>query len=139
MNNLLYSDGGEFIIVAIAIIWSALCLILFFKVWDMTNNVKKILDILTIQYGIEEPENKPQLDLNPRNFCQPKKGATKKKVECDDTVMIFFKECTELFRKCNSKEEFENQVDYIIDKYLKKNGNDYSYLKDGLWDQLKQL
>lgn len=33
--------------VFLAIVWTLLCIILFFKIWGMTNNVKKILDILS--------------------------------------------------------------------------------------------
>lgn len=36
----------EFFIGILALIWSILCLVLFFKIWGMTNDVREILDCL---------------------------------------------------------------------------------------------
>ena len=40
INILLSSDGGEILIAVASIIWCILCIILFFKVWGMCNDVR---------------------------------------------------------------------------------------------------
>lgn len=51
----------------------------------------------------------------------------------------FINDCLRLYKRCNSKEEFENKVEDIITKYNKIDDFDYSTLKSGLWEQFKQL
>ena len=43
------------ILLTFAIIWSVLCIILFFKVWVMTNDVSKIKDMLKEWLDLEHP------------------------------------------------------------------------------------
>lgn len=138
-NILLSTDAGDIFYAILIIVFYVLSIILFFKVWAMTNNVKRILDILSIQFGFNETEHKFQKGANHQSSTQPKKNMAKTKDSDRDPLMHFYEECTELYNFCNSKEEFEKRVDDIIAKYLKKTGKDYSYLKDGLWQQLKQL
>ena len=45
-----------FIYLLLALVWSILCLILFFKVWGMTNDVRIIKDLLSSQ-SISAPVN----------------------------------------------------------------------------------
>ena len=51
----------------------------------------------------------------------------------------FINDCLRLYKRCNSKEEFEDKVEDIITKYNKIDDFDYSTLKSGLWEQFKQL
>ena len=51
----------------------------------------------------------------------------------------FINDCLRLYKRCNSKEEFENKVEDIITKYNKIDDFDYSTLTNGLWEQFKQL
>jgi len=44
----------ETVYLIIALVWSVLVIILFFKVWGMTNNVAKILEVLE---GKQNPED----------------------------------------------------------------------------------
>ena len=43
------------ILLTFAIIWWVLCIILFFKVWVMTNDVSKIKDMLKEWLDLEHP------------------------------------------------------------------------------------
>lgn len=36
----------EVLISVVAVVWSILCIILFFKIWGMCNNISAIRDIL---------------------------------------------------------------------------------------------
>ena len=49
--------NGVYAIISLtfAIIWSVLCIILFFKVWVMTNDVSKIKDMLREWLDLEHP------------------------------------------------------------------------------------
>ena len=138
INILLSSDGGEVFLAIITIIWSILCIVLFFKIWGMTNNVKRIMELLSIQFGYNEIKSKSHKDFNQKNSAQPKKK-TISKASDKDPLMSFYEDCTKLYSLCHSKDEFEGQVDDIIANYIKTTGNDYGYLKTGLWDQLKQI
>ena len=44
----------EIVYLIIALVWSVLVIILFFKVWGMTNNVKEILEVLK---SVQNPNN----------------------------------------------------------------------------------
>jgi len=49
-------SGGVLIFITIvAIVWWALCIILFFKVWGMTNDTREIRDMLEEWLDIEHP------------------------------------------------------------------------------------
>lgn len=53
----------ETIFLILAIVWSILCLILFFKIWGMTSDVAEIKELLRnrpLQINTPEPQNKPQ-------------------------------------------------------------------------------
>lgn len=56
-TQLLTAGGGVAAIffVFIPLIWFALCIILFFKVWAMTNDVSRIKDLLEEQMDLEHP------------------------------------------------------------------------------------
>ena len=55
--------------IILAIVWSILCLILFFKVWVMTNDVREIKDHLIYNSpstsGVIEDTNKEVINLTP--------------------------------------------------------------------------
>ena len=50
----------------LALVWSILCLILFFKIWGMTNNVEQLtrevheLKMTIVQERQERPQTQPQ-------------------------------------------------------------------------------
>lgn len=51
----------EAIFLILAIVWSILCLILFFKIWGMTSDVAEIKELLrnrSLQTNTPEPQNK---------------------------------------------------------------------------------
>lgn len=129
------------------IVWSILCIILFFKVWGMCNDVSKILNILIEkEYGdnIDVTPTKPtitksQTQKKKEVVANPPKKENKTDEDKQDFMMAFNNDCLALFRQCKSKEEFEGRVDEIISKYNKTGGFDYSTLKDGMWEQFKLL
>lgn len=46
---------GAFVII-VGILWWLLCIILFFKVWGMTNDVRNIRDMVEEWLDLEHPE-----------------------------------------------------------------------------------
>ena len=139
----------QVILVVILFIWSILCIILFFKVWGMCNDVSSILDILMRKEydDVQEPTPTKQRASTPSPtpkkkqpiVANPPKKVNKTDEDNQDNMMAFNDDCLALFKQCKSREEFENRVDEIIDKYNKVGGFDYSTLKDGLWEQFKLL
>jgi len=130
----------------IGIIWFILNIILFFKIWEMCNDVKKILLHIEVAEEFDDTDkpicskgnkkNNPSARDN-KHFSQRKPS---KSVENgQDLMMSFNEDCYKVFKKCKTREEFENIVDEIIEEYNKKDNYDYSTLKDGLWEQYKQL
>jgi hypothetical protein len=73
IQNLFVLSGGiGLFILFLGITWWLLCIILFFKVWGMTNNIKRMKDIAEEQLNIEHPyveqTNKDQTKELPKNF-----------------------------------------------------------------------
>ena len=54
-------EGISIFISILAIVWSILCLILFFKIWGMTNNVQEIRDFII---DGKKPETIKKLEKN---------------------------------------------------------------------------
>lgn len=142
-------EGFQAVIGILSIIWGILSIILFFKVWEMTNDVKKILNLLIDVYS-EDEEPKPKqdkgkakkkLDYSDKSKTKKQNGDIQLNKDADkqDLMMAFNDECLALFKQCDSKEEFESGVNDIVTRYNKLGGMDYSTLKDGLWEQFKQL
>ena len=50
----------EIFIAVLALVWSILCLILFFKVWGMTNDVKELKNKIC---GVEKNTDEPKDDI----------------------------------------------------------------------------
>ena len=142
-------EALQVILVVILFIWSILCIILFFKVWGMCNDVSSILEILMRKEydDVQEPTPTKQRVSTPSPtpkkkqaiVANPPKKESKTDEDNQDNMMAFNDDCLVLFKQCKSREEFENRVDEIIDKYNKVGGFDYSTLKDGLWEQFKLL
>lgn len=63
-------------------IWGILCLILFFKVWGMCNNVSKILELLEKKSGKEDDKRSQQDSKVPHNESH----SQQKKVRSDVSV-----------------------------------------------------
>lgn len=49
------STGFGLFIIFLGILWWVLCIILFFKVWGMTNDIRKIKDMFEEQLDLEHP------------------------------------------------------------------------------------
>lgn len=128
----------EVVLGIIGFIWSVLGVILFFKIWGMCNDVSDIKQILIEKEEMEVERVKPK-EHKIANPPKTTKKENKSVEEKQDFMMAFNNDCLSLFKQCKSKEEFEIQVDEIIAKYNKTGGFDYSTLKDGLWEQFKQL
>lgn len=47
--------GFSIFIIFLGVLWWTLCIILFFKVWGMTNDISKIKDLLKEQLDLEHP------------------------------------------------------------------------------------
>ena len=122
----------------LGIIWSILCIILFFKVWGMCNNVSSILQIL-LDKEVEEEKPLPQRPQQKQKKVIVPKRTIKASEDKQDAMMAFNDDCLKLFKQCKSKEEFDSSVDEIIAEYNKDGNFDYSTLKDGLWEQFKLL
>jgi len=55
LNTLSLNAAAMLIVITIGIIWWALCIILFFKIWTMTNDVAKIKEMFEEQLDLEHP------------------------------------------------------------------------------------
>ena len=122
----------------LGIVWSILCIILFFKVWGMCNNVSSILQIL-LDKEVEDEKPLSQRPQQKQKKVNIPKRTIKASEDKQDAMMAFNDDCLKLFKQCKSKEEFDNAVDEIIAEYNKDGNFDYSTLKDGLWEQFKLL
>ena len=129
MNILLSTEPTEVvlgIVYWIIIILGIIVLVKFFQIAK---------DVRSIKENIEEIKATPQK----QKLADTIKNTIKTDDEKQDKIMLFFNECSQLYKRCNSKEEFESKVEDIIAKYNKKGDFDYSTLKSGLWEQYKQL
>lgn len=64
----------ESFIAIVVIVWSILCLVLFFKLWGMTNDVKKILEMITPKQEDVKPANPIEPEDIAKNECLMLKG-----------------------------------------------------------------
>ena len=125
----------EIFIVVICTIWGVLSIILFFKVWGMCNNVSSILQIL-VEKEEDADENEEKIVVNSCKLNQPNEDNTSRK---QDLMMAFYDDCLKLYKKCKSKQQFDDHVDEIITKYNRKSEFDFSTLKNEIWEQFKLL
>ena len=129
MNILLSTEPTEVVLGLVywtLIILGIIILVKFFQIAK---------DVRSIKENIEEIKATPQK----QKLADAVKNTIKTDDEKQDKIMLFFNECSQLCKRCNSKEEFESKVEDIIAKYNKKGDFDYSTLKSGLWEQYKQL
>ena len=127
MNILLSTEPTEVVLGLVywtLIILGIIILVKFFQIAK---------DVRSIKENIEEIKATPQKQKLADAVKKPSRH------EKQDKIMLFFNECSQLYKRCNSKEEFESKVEDIIAKYNKKGDFDYSTLKSGLWEQYKQL
>ena len=129
MNILLSTEPTEVVLGIVYWIFIILGIIILVKFFQIAK------DIRSIKENIEEIKATPQK----QKLADTIKNTIKTDDEKQDKIMLFFNECSQLYKRCNSKEEFENKVEDIIAKYNKKGDFDYSTLKSGLWEQYKQL
>ena len=129
MNILLSTEPTEVVLGIVYWILIILGIIILVKFFQIAKDVRSIKE------NIEEIKATPQK----QKLADTIKNTIKTDDEKQDKIMLFFNECSQLYKRCNSKEEFESKVEDIIAKYNKKGDFDYSTLKDGLWEQFKQL
>ena len=129
MNILLSTEPTEVVLGIVYWILIILGIIILVKFFQIAKDVRSIKE------NIEEIKATPQK----QKLADTIKNTIKTDDEKQDKIMLFFNECSQLNKRCNSKEEFESKVEDIIAKYNKKGDFDYSTLKSGLWEQYKQL
>ena len=129
MNILLSTEPTEVVLGIVYWIFIILGIIILVKFFQIAKDVRSIKE------NIEEIKATPQK----QKLADTIKNTIKTDDEKQDKIMLFFNECSQLYKRCNSKEEFESKVENIIAKYNKKDDFDYSTLKSGLWEQYKQL
>ena len=129
MNILLSTEPTEVVLGIVYWIIIILGIIILVKFFQIAKDVRSIKE------NIEEIKATPQK----QKLADTIKNTIKPDDEKQDKIMLFFNECSQLYKRCNSKEEFESKVEDIIAKYNKKGDFDYSTLKSGLWEQYKQL
>ena len=129
MNILLSTEPTEVVLGIVYWIIIILGIIILVKFFQIAKDVRSIKE------NIEEIKATPQK----QKLADAVKNTIKTDDEKQDKIMLFFNECSQLYKRCNSKEEFESKVEDIIAKYNKKGDFDYSTLKSGLWEQYKQL
>ena len=129
MNILLSTEPTEVVLGLVYWILIILGIIFLVKFFQIAKDVRSIKE------NIEEIKATPQK----QKLADTIKNTIKTDDEKQDKIMLFFNECSQLYKRCNSKEEFESKVEDIIAKYNKKGDFDYSTLKSGLWEQYKQL
>lgn len=129
MNILLSTEPTEVVLGLVYWILIILGIFILVKFFQIAKDVRSIKE------NIEEIKATPQK----QKLADTIKNTIKTDDEKQDKIMLFFNECSQLYKRCNSKEEFESKVEDIIAKYNKKGDFDYSTLKDGLWEQFKQL
>lgn len=129
MNILLSTEPTEVVLGLVYWILIILGIIIMVKFFQIAKDVRSIKE------NIEEIKATPQK----QKLADTIKNTIKTDDEKQDKIMLFFNECSQLYKRCNSKEEFESKVEDIIAKYNKKGDFDYSTLKSGLWEQYKQL
>lgn len=129
MNILLSTEPTEVVLGIVYWIIIILGIIILVKFFQIAKDVRSIKE------NIEEIKATPQK----QKLADTIKNTIKTDDEKQDKIMLFFNECSQLYKRCNSKEEFESKVEDIIAKYNKKGDFDYSTLKSGLWEQYKQL
>ena len=129
MNILLSTEPTEVVLGLVCWILIILGIIILVKFFQIAKDVRSIKE------NIEEIKATPQK----QKLADAVKNTIKTDDEKQDKIMLFFNECSQLYKRCNSKEEFESKVEDIIAKYNKKGDFDYSTLKSGLWEQYKQL
>lgn len=129
MNILLSTEPTEVVLGLVYWILIILGIIILVKFFQIAKDVRSIKE------NIEEIKATPQK----QKLADTIKNTIKTDDEKQDKIMLFFNDCSQLYKRCNSKEEFESKVEDIIAKYNKKGDFDYSTLKSGLWEQYKQL
>lgn len=66
------SAGFSVFVIIIGIFWWSLCIILFFKVWGMTNDMRSIRDMMEEWLDLEHPEVESGQEPAKQNSSKPK-------------------------------------------------------------------
>lgn len=139
MNILLSVEPEEYILGIVwwvSIIIGIIVLVKFFQIAKDVRSIKETIE--DIANAIVENKG-ANVTPQTQKAVDAVKNTIKTNDEKQDKILQFFNECSQLYKQCHSKEEFESKVENIIAKYNKNGDFDYSTLKDGLWEQFKQL
>lgn len=139
MNILLSVQPDELflgIVWWVFIIFGIIVLIKFFQIAKDVRSIKGTIEEIADAL-IEDKHKEERVKATPQK--QKSADTVKTTDKKQDEIMLFFNECSQLYKSCNSKEEFESRVDDVIAKYNEKGDFDYSTFKVGLWEQFKQL
>ena len=144
MNQLFLSTEPEEFFLGI-VYWGLVILgiVLIVKFFQIAKDVRSIQDILEdIARSLKEEKGgkaTKTISLERKIENEPKETAMSND-ESNDLIKQFFNESLQLYKSCDSKEEFESKIEEIIAKYTRADDSfDYSTLKKGLWEQLRQL
>lgn len=140
MNILLSTEPTEVVLGIVYWILIILGIIILVKFFQIAKDVRSIKEkIEEIADAIVKDDEEVIATPQKQKLTDAVKNTIKTDDEKQDKIMLFFNECSQLYKRCNSKEEFESKVEDIIAKYNKNDDFDYSTLKSGLWEQYKQL
>ena len=80
----MYDSGFTTVIAIVFLVFGILQIILFFKVWGMTNRVKDILKVVSNDYGLN-----PQMDYGEASvYCEQQIGLAKRMIAIEDENAI---------------------------------------------------
>ena len=97
MNILLSTEPTEVVLGIVYWILIILGIIILVKFFQIAKDVRSIKE------NIEEIKATPQK----QKLADTIKNTIKTDDEKQDKIMLFFNECSQLYKRCNSKEEFE--------------------------------
>ena len=135
MNILLSTEPTEVVLGIVYWIFIILGIIILVKFFQIAKDVKSIKENIEeiADAIVEDEDDEEKATPQKQKLADAVKNTIKTDDEKQDKIMLFFNECSQLYKRCNSKEEFESKVENIIAKYNKKGDFDYSTLKSGLW------
>ncbi len=142
MSILLSTEPTEVVLGVVYWILIILGIVILVKFFQIAKDVRSIRESIEdiadsiVKDEDEEEEDKPIYIT--QKTVNTQKTANKSVDKKQDMIMVFINDCLKIYKRCNSKEEFESRVDEIVTKYNKKGDFDYSTLKNGLWEQFER-
>ena len=131
-----YNDDSDSFIEFIYIVFCVLQIILFYKIWKMTDDVKAIKVLLSKKNLYSYKDSIP----NTNEIGKPRSVPVKRK----DTKPLpqlekqFIEECKPIFNETNQIDDFKRKAQYVVKKYNDasiKMGSDYDFsdMLNHLW------